>query len=99
MKNYYFTYGTDGHPFVGGWTKIEAPNRQIAIDIFNSIHPKKSEFVNCSSIYDEEEFHKTSMWRNGNYGKHEVEVVLMQHFVIDGYIDELSEVLAKWDYS
>ena len=21
---YYFTYGTDGQPFVGGWTEVEA---------------------------------------------------------------------------
>ena len=27
---YYFTYGTDGQPFVGGWTEVEAPNVNLA---------------------------------------------------------------------
>lgn len=85
MKNFYFTYGTEGHPFVGGWTKIEAPNRSIAVAIFRSIHPDVlPELVNCSSIYEEDEFRKTSMWTKGNFGKHEVEVVLMHHIVIEG---------------
>lgn len=85
MKNFYFTYGTEGHPFVGGWTKIEAPTRQIAVAIFRSIHPDKIEgLVNCCSIYDENEFHNTSMWSKGNFGVHEQEVVLMQHIVIGG---------------
>lgn len=26
MARFYFTYGTDGQPFVGGWTEVEAPN-------------------------------------------------------------------------
>lgn len=85
MKNYYFTYGTEGHPFVGGWTKIEAPSRQIAVAIFRAIHPDVLDgLVNCCSIYDEELFRQTSMWSKGNFGKHEQEVVLMQHIVIGG---------------
>ena len=83
IKNYYFTYGTEGHPFVGGWTKIEAPSRRAAVTIFRAIHPDViPDLVNCSSIYDEEDFRKTSMWSKGNFGKHEQEVVLMQHIVI-----------------
>ena len=24
MARFYFTYGTDGQPFVGGWTEVDA---------------------------------------------------------------------------
>lgn len=24
MPKFYFTYGTDGQPFVGGWTEVDA---------------------------------------------------------------------------
>lgn len=24
MARYFFTYGTDGQPFVGGWTEVDA---------------------------------------------------------------------------
>lgn len=83
MENFYFTYGTNGHPFVGGWTKIEAPSREAAIAIFRAIHPDKYEgLLNCCSVYDQKEFCKTSMWREGNFGVHEHEVILMQHIVI-----------------
>ena len=33
---YYFTYGTDGQPFVGGWTEVEAPNADIACAAFRA---------------------------------------------------------------
>ena len=85
MKNFYFTYGTEGQPFYGGWTKIEAPNAKIACSIFRAIHPDKVEgLLNCCSMYTEEDFHKTSMWRHGNFGIHEHEVILMQHIVVGG---------------
>ena len=88
MRNYYFTYGSSiesGYPFVGGWTKIEAPSRRVAIEIFRSLHPDRHEgIVNCCSIYDEERFRETSMWSIGNFGVHEHEVVLMQHIIFRG---------------
>ena len=52
MPKFYFTYGTDGQPFVGGWTEVEAPDRRAA----------------CSSVYDEAWFKQTEMYRNGNFG-------------------------------
>ncbi len=84
IKNFYFTYGSwEGFPYSNGWTKIEAPDRKSAVTIFRALHPDKTEgVVNCSSIYDEETFHKTEMWRTGNFGAHEVEVVLMQHITL-----------------
>ena len=38
---YYFTYGTDGQPFVGGWTEVEAPNVNLACAVFRAVHPDK----------------------------------------------------------
>lgn len=85
IKNYYFTYGTEGQPFYGGWTKIEAPSRESAIAIFRALHPDRTlGLLNCSSVYEEDDFHKTSMWCKGNFGVHEQEVILMQHIVIGG---------------
>lgn len=68
-KTYYFTYGTNGYPYVGGWTEIEAPNAHIACEIFRTYHPDRTEgLINCSSIYSENEFYKTEMQKEGNYG-------------------------------
>lgn len=55
MAKFYFTYGTDGQPFFGGWTEVEAPDAHAACAAFRAYHPDKTEgLVNCSSIYDEE---------------------------------------------
>lgn len=52
MPKFYFTYGTDGQPFVGGWTEVEAPDRRAACAAFRSYHPDKTEgLLNCSSVY------------------------------------------------
>lgn len=85
IQNYYFTYGTsDKFPFQQGWTKIEAPSKKAAIEIFRAYHPDQTDgIVNCAWIYDEKEFHNTAMWMKGNYGVHEVEIVLMQHFSVN----------------
>ena len=69
MPKFYFTYGTDGQPFVGGWTEVEAPDRRAACAAFRSYHPDKTEgLLNCSSVYDEAWFKQTEMYRNGNFG-------------------------------
>lgn len=54
---YYFTYGTDGQPFVGGWTEVEAPTANLACAAFRAVHPDKEPgILNCSSAYTEESF-------------------------------------------
>lgn len=59
---YYFTYGTDGQPFVGGWTEVEAPNVNLACAAFRLAHPDKEPgILNCSSAYTEENFLKSCM--------------------------------------
>ena len=50
MNKYYFTYGTDGQPFVGGWTEVEAPTANLACAAFRAVHPDKEPgILNCSS--------------------------------------------------
>lgn len=68
---FYFTYGTDGQPFVGGWTEVEAPDHRAACAAFRAYHPDKiPNCLNCSSIYTEEQFKKTGMaGPDGNFGR------------------------------
>lgn len=40
-KKYYFTYGSDGHPYIGGWTEVEAPDAKMACMAFRAVHPDK----------------------------------------------------------
>ena len=69
MSKFYFTYGTDGHPFVGGWTEVEAPTLKAAVIAFQLFHPNKAPgLLNCSDIYAQEQFERTEMFREGNFG-------------------------------
>lgn len=69
MRIFYFTYGSDGQPFSGGWTEIEAPDVRSACALFRAFHPDKAEgLLNCSSVYSEEGFSKTGMQKEGNLG-------------------------------
>ena len=52
MPKFYFTYGTGGQPFVGGWTEVEALDMPTACAVFRAYHPDKTEgLLNCSGIY------------------------------------------------
>ena len=42
MSKFYFTYGSEGHPFVGGWTEVEAPDLGTACATFRAFHPDKT---------------------------------------------------------
>lgn len=69
MKKFYFTYGTEGQPFYGGWTEVEAPDGHSACAAFRAYHPDKTEgLLNCSSVYDEDHFKTTEMYQVGNFG-------------------------------
>lgn len=64
---FYFTYGTDGQPYYGGWTEIEAPDGHAACAAFRAFHPDKIEgLLNCASVYDENGFNRSGM--NGMRG-------------------------------
>lgn len=76
MNNYYFTYGTEGQPFYGGWTLIQAESEMQARQMFRAVHPDKTpSILNCADVYDEERFGRTRMARLGHnfgHGCHEV---------------------------
>lgn len=80
MPKFYFTYGSGGQPFIGGWTEVEAPDFESACAAFRAFHPDKtSGLMNCSSVYEEETFMRTSMYGPaGNFGRHCLETITLQ---------------------
>lgn len=78
-KRFYFTYGTEGQPFCGGWTVVEAPDYRAACALFRSYHPDKIEgLMNCSSVYSEEQFMGTEMALLSNFGARCHEIISLQ---------------------
>lgn len=78
MDIYFFTFGLDDG---GGWTKVVVAGcegmdtRDIAIEAFSLFHPRKDGFVACSMIYSAEQFNRTKMRINGNFGNGCVETI------------------------
>ena len=70
MPKFYFTYGSEGQPFYGGWTEVEAPDEHAACAAFRAFHPDKTEgLLNCCSVYEEERFKRSTMYGpGGNFG-------------------------------
>lgn len=85
MPKFYFTYGLEGQPFVGGWSIVVAPDNYTARQIFRLIHPDKTPgFLNCADVYDEEQFRKTEMaGPKGNFGRRCHEVIALTITPID----------------
>lgn len=86
MPKFYFTYGSEGQPFCGGWTEVEAPDRHAACAAFRAYHPDKTEgLLNCCSCYTEEDFKKTSMYQqpNGNFGYRCHEIITLQRELLN----------------
>ena len=76
---FYFTYGSDGQPFVGGWTEVEAEDIHAACAAFRVYHPDKNEgLLNCSSVYAEEQFERTEMFSSGNFGRRCHEIITLR---------------------
>lgn len=84
MPKFYFTYGTEGQPFSGGWTEVQAENAEMAETVFRIIHPSKDgNFLNCCSVYTEEQFGGSWMAENGNFGRYcQEEITLLRKNVI-----------------
>lgn len=76
-QKFYFTYGTDKcFPYYGGWTIVIASNKRKAIEAFRLYHPDIHDgIINCSSIYSESDFKKTSMYKDGNCGANTHEII------------------------
>jgi len=82
MQDFYFTYGLEGQPFKGGWTIVEAPDRESAVKVFRIFHPDRYEgIVNCADIYTEEQFQRTSMALTDNYGERLQETICLNRLV------------------
>lgn len=78
MSRFYFTYGTDGYAFEGGWTEVLAPDINAACKAFNIVHPTDG-LVKCAGIYADDEFTETEMYKRGNFGKRCHEVITFCH--------------------
>lgn len=79
MAKFYFTYGVEGQPFVGGWTEVEAQDLDMACSAFRAYHPDQhGSLLNCSSVYDEERLKRTSMYRDGNFHSRCHEVITLR---------------------
>ena len=84
MKKYYFTYGSEGHPFCGGWTEIEAPDMGVACAAFRGFHPDVTPgLLNCCAVYVEDHFKKTCMYENGNIGHGCYERITITHELLN----------------
>ena len=69
LQTFYYTYGP-AHEFGGGWTEVEAPDRETANKLFRVFHPDFTpNILRCAFVYTEEEFIKTRMHEKGNIGK------------------------------
>ncbi len=79
MAKFFFTYSTDGQPFVGGWTEVEAPNGPAAFAAFRACHPDKTEgLLNCAAVYEEEHFKLTRMFSEGNFDARCHEIITLR---------------------
>lgn len=91
---YYYTYGTnDKYPFVGGWTEIVANSHAVANQVFKRIHPNLTnpEYLNCCGVYLHDEIVNTTMFRDGNFGRHAHERIIVND---DGtYYSEYSIII------
>ena len=88
-KIYVFTYGSEGQPFVGGWTEVMAPDEETAVRIFEAFHPPvRGNLIPCASIYTLDEFKETKMVM-GNLGArcHESIIVLRTLYGEEAYVD------------
>lgn len=84
MPNFYFTYGTENHPYYGGWTQVVAPDGHAACAAFRAYHPDRVEgLLNCCGLYSEEQFADTSMaGPEGNFGQYCHELITVHRTVI-----------------
>jgi len=86
MARYYFTYGSESHPFFGGWTEVEAEDRDTACAAFRAFHPDKVPGrPDCCEVYDEARFKQTPMYGpGGNLGHRCHEVIMLQREIAKG---------------
>ena len=78
-ETFFFTYGSEGHPFYGGWTIVGAESREQAVALFRLVHPDRIEgIINCADIYTVDQFLTTNMYKEGNFGHRCYEVITLE---------------------
>lgn len=61
-ETFYFSFGTsDSFPYKLGWVEVRAKDRMEACEMYSSHFPKRDGLINCSFIYSESEWKKTSL--------------------------------------
>ena len=72
---YYFTFGSAGQLFRGGWVRVKAGTLPEAQQKFADKYGDRAwahrGCLNCASFYSEEEFKNTTMYESGNLGYRE----------------------------
>lgn len=97
MEKFFFTYDVSGHPFSGGWTEIEAPDRTTAIALFRTYHPDKVEgLLNCRSVYEAHDFYKTDSFKHGRCSKRCVERICVTRNVNISEKMSTDDSSSKW---
>lgn len=90
MSKFFFTYGTGGHDFYGGWTEVEAETCSEACGAFRAYHPDVNAGVlNCCSVYYEDAFKRTKMYTDGNFGRRCHETISIRRTMCGEVEDEL----------
>lgn len=82
MAKFYFTYDKEGHPFVGGWTEVEAEEWGFALDVMQIYHPDKPGGAqNYRRAYGEKHFKETDEYKSGNHGNRCHEAIVLRREV------------------
>lgn len=85
MKVFYITYGSEGHVHVGGWSKVIAPTERDARRLWEMCYPNEVDehgYMKFCGCYSEEEFSKTKMVKDGNFGAFCWEVIELRKKVL-----------------
>lgn len=56
MKDFYFTFGSNGYPFSGGWVKVTAESTAAAIACFNLKYGTPGNAAKFMQLLDRESF-------------------------------------------
>jgi len=74
QTKYFYTFGTKGQPYRGGWVVVVADTWDEADEKFTSRFPLEDGLIKCAFRYTEDAFLQTPMCENGNFGAfcHEV---------------------------
>lgn len=98
FSKFYFTYGTSEYmDFQGGWTEVIAKDENSAVNIFKAYHPNPNDefLINCASVYTEEQFKRTNMYKiNDNLGAACQETIMSIRNLekISNFMDKMKEI-------